>query len=515
MKKRFWKTACILCLVPALLSGCLQTEPEEPDTSQLLTDEELAQPVPADVTLPDTFALPYDPARTLDPVNCADGMQQVVSSLLYEGLFALDQALEPQNVLCSAYTYDAETYTYVFTLRSGVTFSDGTELTAQDVVQTLKRAALSPRYGARLSKVSSITAGEGIVSIVLSAGNTAFPALLDIPIVKSGTEKTLVPIGTGPYLLLEDEAGARLSSNHSHWKKERLPVESIALSAAGDRDTMLYQFTSHDVQLITADLTGTTPISVTGNISFQDADTTILQYIGFNTHRAPFHNSQLRAALGNGINRGSVISACLSGHGAAAQFPISPVSPLYPAELDNTYSYDAFADAMERSGYAAGNPVSATLLVNSENSFKVAAATHIAQALSAFDLQIEVVALPWEEYTAALQAGEFDLYYGEVKLTADWDLSPLLGSGGALNYGSYFNPRTDLLLASLAAAEHDSRAAAAQALCAYLKQSAPILPVCFKSTSVLLQTGTVEGLTPTMASPFYDLPRCTFHLKQD
>ena len=64
-------------------------------------------------------------------------------------------------------------------------------------------------------------------------------------------------------------------------------MERIGLSTAVDRESMLYQFTSHDVQLITADLTGASPIGATGNVIFQDADTTVLQYLGLNVRRAP------------------------------------------------------------------------------------------------------------------------------------------------------------------------------------------------------------------------------------
>ena len=49
---------------------------------------------------------------------------------------------------------------------------------------------------------------------------------------------------------------------------------------------------------------------------------------------------------------------------------------------------------------------------------------------------------------AALAAGKFDLYYGEVKLTADWDLRSLLATGGALNYGGYSDAALDSLLAA-------------------------------------------------------------------
>lgn len=511
MKKDVCKALFTLLLAPLFLSGCWQ-EPAAPDTSQLLTEELGGGKQEQPPVLPAAFTLPYAPGQSLDPITCADGMQQVVGGLLYEGLFELDTRLQPQEVLCAGYTYDEASFTYVFSLRAGVTFTDGTVLTAGDAAAALNRARSSARYGARLSKVSSITAGQGTVTVVLTAPSTALPALLDIPIVKAGTESAAVPVGTGPYVFTTDSGGPCLAANAAWWRQEACPVERIGLSAAADQDAMLYQFTSHDVQLMTADLTGTAPVSVTGSISFQDADTTILQYLGFNTQRAPFDSAALRRALGRGLDRESLVSAFLSGHGAAAQAPISPVSALYPSSLDEVYSYDAFAEAMSAAGYASGASRSVTLLVNSENSFKVSAAQAIAQALSVFDLSVEVQSLPWEEYTAALAAGRFDLYYGEVRLTADWDLSPLLSPGGSLNYGGWANPQTEQLLTAFASAQ--DRAAAAEALCAHLREQSPIVPLCFKSTSVLVQTGVAENLRPTMANPFYAFSSCAIHLRQ-
>ena len=164
---------------------------------------------------------------------------------------------------------------------------------------------------------------------------------------------------------------------------------------------------------------------------------------------------------------------------------------------------------MAAAGLDTGERLHATTIVNAENSFKVSVAEYLANALSAFDLQMSVKALPWAEYTAALAAGQYDLYYGEVKLTVDWNLTPLLGSAGPLNYGHWTDSQTDLLLASYASSS--DRTASMQTLCAHLQQQAPIAPVCFKSTSVLTQDGVVDGLTPTMANPFYQLS-CTFRL---
>lgn len=509
MKKRLLKCLCACLLLPVLLAGCWQEPPVSEDSGPLQPGEE-PEPAESRVILPERFSLPYAPDRSLDPVACPDGMQQVVASLICEALFRLGPDFEPEPWLCASYAYDPTVPAYAFVLRSGVTFSDGSPLTPADVKATLDRARLSDRYRSRLSCIKSVSAGTDSVTVTLSAPNSALPALLDIPIVKAGTEKDAAPVGTGPYLFSQEESGTYLVASQSWWQGGGQPVDRIFLIESADQDTMLYRFTSHDVQLITADLTGTSPISATGNISYQDAATTILQYIGCNVTRAPLDNAAFRRALGLGINRSYVVSAFLSGHGAPAQFPVAPSSPLYPASLEEHYSLDAFTAALAASGYTPDRTL--TLLVNQENSFKVSVAGFLAESFTAAGVPTEIRALPFEEYAAALAAGEFDLYYGEVKLTADWDLSPLLATGGALNYGGWAEPQTDQLLSGFAAAT--DRTAAAEALCAHLQSQAPILPVCFKSTSVLMQADVVEGLSPTMAEPFYDLPSCTIHLRE-
>lgn len=502
------KLALLLLLLPLVLSGCADDLPEgtgmEGITSAVSSEEE------PEGALPSSFSLPWDADAPLDPVTCPDGIQQTVGSLLYEGLFELDTALEPQYRLCTSAAYDPETLTWTLQLRSGVTFSDGSALTARDAVYTLQRAQASDRYRARLSAVQSISDEGNTLSIALSRPNTALTALLDIPIVKAGTADQPVPLGTGPYTLVRGEENSHLAARSDWWGGHGQPVSRIELLDCANSDSARYQFTSHAVQLITADLTGTAPLSATGSFTFRDADTTAMQYIGFNLQRSLLTDPAVRRALSLGIDRNTVAGAYLSGHALAAQFPLSPVSPLYPTELEDAYSYSAFAHAMDAAGLNSGAERHLTLLVNEENSFKVSAARYIAASLSAFDLKITVKALPWADYLAALAAGDYDLYYAETRLTADWDMTALTGTGGSLNYSQYSDPVLDQLMAGCASSQ--DRASAINTLCARMKQQAPILPVCFKRTSVLTQSGVVEGLTPTAADPFHRLEDCTIHL---
>lgn len=504
MKKQLLKLLCLL--LPALfLSGCWQEELPEDIPGLIQPGEEVPEEEIAAALLPESFSLPYLPGQPLDPLTCPDGVQQTVASLLYEGLFRLGPTLEPESLLCDSYTYDSERSIYVFTLRPGVSFSDGSPLTARDVRLSLERARTSPRYQARLSQVSSISAGDGTVTVALSRPNSAFPALLDIPITKGDTD---APLGTGPYLFSEGEDGASLTANPAWWQGGGQPVERIHLVEASGQDATLYRFASHEVQLIAADLTGSSPMAFTGSVDLWDADTATLQYVGCNTAVAPLDSAALRQALGEGINREQIASGFLSGHGRAAQFPVSPVSSLYSKGLETRFSADAMSRAVTEAGYVPQRTL--TLLVNEESDFKVSSANYLAESFTAAGVPVEARALPWEEYTAALLEGDFDLYYGEVRLTADWDLSPLLSAGGALNYGGWADARTDELLAACASAAN--RTAALENLCAYLQQQQPILPVCFKSTSVLAQSGVLEGLVPTAAEPFYNLADCSIHL---
>jgi len=510
--KHFKKVLISLLCAAMLLSGCAPVS--APDDEELLPGQSVPESSASEsaetpAVLPEELALPYYPGLSLDPITCPDGVQQTVAALLCEGLFELDETFTPQPLLCSSYTCDPTGTVYTFSLRSGALFSDGSTLTAADVADTLRRAQSSGRYGARLDNVTSIAAGDGTVTVTLSAPNTGFPALLDIPIVKSGTADS-IPVGTGPYRFVPGSGDAALTSN-PNWQGGKQPVDHIVLRAADGPDVMLFQFSSHETQLLASDLTGSSPVSVTGSVQFYDADSTIFQYVGVNIASPALSDAAVRQALSLGIDRGQTVSAFLSGHAKAAQFPISPASKDYPGTLEKAYSYDAFQQAMTTAGRASGTEVSLRMIVNEESSFKVAAARQIASQLSAFDLKIDVSVLPWKEYTAALAAGNFDLYYGEVKLTADWDLHALLSTGGALNYGGYSDPTLDGLLT--ACRTSGSRSSALLALCRRLQAQAPILPVCFKAVSVLVQRGTVETLTPTAADPFYKLAECTIHLQ--
>ena len=144
-------------------------------------------------------------------------------------------------------------------------------------------------------------------------------------------------------------------------------------------------------------------------------------------------------------------------------------------------------------------------MVNTENTAKVSAAQRIAAQLEAVGLTVHLSRLSYDSYVSALAAGNFDLYLGQVTLTGDFDLAPLLSSSGSLNYGRWQDALGDALLSALQGAQGDARTQAAADLFAYLNQQAPIVPVCFKNGSVLTQWSRLSGLSPVRGNVFYQL----------
>lgn len=68
--------------------------------------------------------------------------------------------------------------------------------------------------------------------------------------------------------------------------------------------------------------------------------------------------------------------------------------------------------------------------MNSENSFRAAAANSIAESLRSIGFSVTVDAVPLDKYNQKIASGDFDLYLGEIKLTENLDLRPFFSERG-------------------------------------------------------------------------------------
>lgn len=455
-------------------------------------------------TLP--FSLALYPTDSLHPVLSETRANLTLGTLLYEPLFQLDASLQPVPVLCQEYTASPDNLSWTFTLRSGVTFSDGTALSGSAVAETLNLARQAgSRYAQRLRDVTSVTSGGSTVTITLSRPNGNLPALLDIPIALGSGSR---PLGTGPYRLSGEGDSLSLTARTDWWKATALPTQEILLTAISQGEDLVSAFASGGTGLVDVDLMGTDTLGYSGNYEPWDYPTTTLLFLGFNTQRGICQESGVRQALAQAINRDAIVQGDYARHAVAATLPVHPANPLYDSELAKVLAYDSRkAAAALQELQATGRAV--TLIVNTENSAKAAAAKRIAEQLEAVGIPVRLSRHSFEDYTAALAAGNYDLYLGEVVLTADFNLTSLLSASGALNYGNRNDWQIDGYLSAMTAASGQERITACQNLFTYLNQQVPIAPIAFKNGSVLTQWGRLSGLSPVRGNVFHQLENWT------
>ena len=471
-----------------------------PDPSDPGPDASIPDDTSAPVDIP--FSLAVYPSYSLHPALAENRANLTLASLLYEPLFQVDDTFQAVPVLCKSYTVSQDKLTWSFTLHSGITFSDGSPLTGKEVAAALN-AARRPdsRYVGRLTSIHSVE-GEGeTVTVTLSRPNGELPLLLDIPIALGEGER---PAGTGPYVLSGTQEAPFLSAREGWWQSKPLPAQVIPLTVVTQSDDLISSFASGDTGLVDVDLMGTNALGYSGNYQTWDYATTDFLYLGFNTQKGVCRNAGVRQALARAFDRESIVQTDYARHAVAATLPVHPDSPLYNETQARSLAYDPEAVVAQLEQLRVlGRPL--TLLVNSENSAKVAAAQRIAYQLEASGMEVTLSRLSFDDFTAALTAGNFDLYLGEVVLTADFDLAPLLSSSGSLNYGRWLDGQTDLLLAALAGASGADRQTASGELFAYLNEQVPIAPICFKNGSVLTQWGRLSGLAPVRGNVFHQL----------
>ena len=498
-----------------------------------------------------SFSLGYYKGEGLHPYTCSNTTNQNLMGLIYEPLFAIDQTFATEPCLAKSCTIQvtsasgseeekdtegdaAETdtegdetdqkdaskeekkkeqprskiagkTTCTIQLRDDVTFSDGTSLSAEDVVYSLEQAkGKGSIYRERLSDVTSITAsGSTTVVIEINAADAAFDSLLDIPIIsRSGGSN---PIGTGPYVLNTKKGKAvSMTRNTNWWQEGTLPADTITLYAADDSDMMIFGFGSGSISMVNTDLTGTTALSYTGDYNVVDYPTTSMLYVGCNTHSGPCQNQSFRQALYYVFDRDTLATKMLSGHAEPTVLPVSPKSKLYDEKLAETY---AWSEETAKKKLADGHYYNQTLklIVNKESAFKTAFAEEMKKELEAIGIKVQVEALAWDEFADALDERSFDLYLGEVKLKSNFDLTAVIGSNGNLNYGGYQDKDLEKLLTKFQTADKASRAAAAKNLYKAVADAAATIPLCFKNHSVLTHWSANASIAPTQQNLFYHI----------
>lgn len=432
----------VLALVLAMLCACGKGSDGIDNTSSAT--------VSGDTANIESLSLLYSMSDSLNPYKSETRLNRQVASLMFDPLVRLDNAFQPQYILAQSIEFNGKVCTV--TLKSAV-FSDGSAVTADDVVYSMKQALESELtiYKAQLASVKSVKSeGSDTVSITMTKSDPYFANLLDFPIIKSGSDGRkdennipLPPIGSGRYIYnTEDKA---LKAN-AMCVTGCPSAAVINLINAPDDEVVKYNLEVGNVGIYYTDLSDGVIPPMAGTASAVNLNNLI--YLGVRLSDKNLRKAELRYAIAAAIDREAVCNDTYYSYATPASGLFSSVwedagslqNLSRTADLQNVVANlkEIGYNSKNDKGYFTdtdGRPLSFKLIAFNGNERRLRTAELIAAQLESAGFKINLVTLDWEKYVAALSAGDFDLYLAEVKLLNNMDVTELVTSNGTLGYG--------------------------------------------------------------------------------
>jgi peptide/nickel transport system substrate-binding protein len=254
----------------------------------------------------------------LSPTDPIRGLRQLTQNLSVESLVRPGEDGRPQPLLADAWTFADSGRAIRLHLRQGVSFHDGTPLTASSVVDVLP-TALSSFMGPVFSDITSITAADdATVEIRFRRPGPFIAEALEAPIRKPGPQV----LGTGPYMTAADST-TELRANKTYYLGrpviDRLVVSNYPSIRSAwaemlrDRLDMLYEVSSEALESM-QDATSISTFTFTRHYQY---------VVALNAKAKTLQAREVRQALNWAIDRSAVVRDALHGHGIASSQPLA------------------------------------------------------------------------------------------------------------------------------------------------------------------------------------------------
>jgi ABC-type transport system substrate-binding protein len=425
-----------------------------------------------------------DDVATLDPAIGYDWQNWSMIKSVFDGLMDYKPGTtELRPGLAEKYDISDDGKTYTFTLRKGVKFHNGRELTADDVVYSLNRvvnpATQSPGQGffsmiegyedaaagkaATLSGVSAADANTVVIKLARPDATFLHIMALNFSFIvpkeaveAAGADFGKKPVGTGAFKLTEWTLGQRLvfEKNADYWIAGVPYLDSFTVEVGQEPVVALLRAQKGEID-IPGD--GIPPAKFVEVMKDPEQAKNVVEggqlhtgYITMNVTKAPFDKVEVRRAVNMAINKDRIIQV-INGRAVPATQPLPPSMPGYTKDYKG-YAYDQegakklLADA----GYADGFETE-LYVMNTDPNPRIAQA--IQQDLKAIGIKAGIKSLAQANVIEAGGAGNAPMVWsGGMAWIADFPdpanfYGPILGCGGAVeggwNWSKYCNEDLD------------------------------------------------------------------------
>ena len=416
---------------------------------------------------------------SLDPHVSTASNDFRIAVNVYDGLVRnTPGTLEIEPALATDWTISDDGLEYIFNLRDGVTFHDGTPFNAEAVKFNFDRmldeshpfASTGPFplafFFSSIDNVEVVddltvkfTLNEAFAPLMSNLASPSGLIVSPAAVEQHGADYGRNPVGTGPFKFEEWQSNTRVvvSRNEDYWDGPA-PLEAVIFRPIVDANTRVAEMLSGGIDV----LLETPPDNVAqfrDDPSFQlkEAVGPHVWYVMLNAKEGPFADKLVRQAVNYAVNKDSLVTDVLQGTADVSAGPIPPAFNWAYNEDVEPYPYDPDR-ARELLAEAGAEGASLTFLVTEGGSGMldpVPMGTAIQADLAAVGLDVEIKTYEWNTFLSEVNPGlEGKADMAEMAwMTTDPDTLPFLTlrtaafpDQGGFNSSYYSNPEVDALL---------------------------------------------------------------------
>lgn len=336
-RRRSWLAGAAVVTAALLTAGCSATPRSDGDGEPVAGGE---------ITVAAAQGIPQ-----LNPAIRTFAWEEVLFPLLWNGLTKTDESGEIVGDLAEKWEASDDQKTWTFTLRDGVTFSNGDPFAAEDAVKAFQYYLddeTATQEKNKISMVTDVTAPDDkTVVITLSEPIATFPAgIVWVKMIDVDSLDTIdrEPVGTGPYLVekFTPDDSLTLVPNENYFG-EAPSLDEITIVKAAESTAAVTGLRSGDIDVLWSvpqgDVAG---LEAGDDIALVRPDNPS-QWPSWevDTTSAPFNDVRARQALAYATDREAILEAAYYGQGTVSPTnnALGEVNPWYGGDLTD-YSYD-------------------------------------------------------------------------------------------------------------------------------------------------------------------------------
>jgi peptide/nickel transport system substrate-binding protein len=408
----------------------------------------------------------HGPDDQMDPLVLTSQLDYTRSRATYNGLTQILDNMTLHPELAEEWSPNSNATEYTFKIRKGVTFHDGSKMTADDVVWSLRRHLGKESPSSIKSTLASVSEFKKVdsytVKAVLNTPDAELPVKLSqaqAKIVKKDTKNFTKGNGTGPFVLESFQPGVKSTHvrNKNYWR-EGPHLDALEITAITDPIARVNALIAGDMHLINrVGAKGIRLIERATGVHINSTPTGTYGGICCLKNTAPGQSDDFVKGMQYIQDRERIVRSILKGHGTVGND--HPISPAYGKDHCSTlpqrpYDPDKAKWHLKKSGYTSAEVFVAPVSVGIEETCLLMQAN-----LKKIGFNLKVKRVPNDGYWGSVWMKEpLNVVSWNMRPTANTMLSIQFAPGGTWNDTFWNNDRFgELLKLSLAETDEAKR----------------------------------------------------------